>query len=682
MEIVPDSTARRNENRFIDRLCIPGCSLQAGEANRVIVNNLDPAGYRALITKNQKDNLYIIGGVDPSVNGRATDADVHSKNYFVIDIDVREAEKKDGRKITDDEIKELGRTWFPGALENHPFLSLWSHIVFSGNGIHIWYIGKITPIRSVEKWSRGVQYILCEFQKHTKQEPDYSCTNVSRLIRLPGSYNNKGGRQVRTEILVSQDREFDISLVEKWGADIAPREDVSEKKKLTISNISEGKRNATLTSLAGSLHHRGMAQEAILATLLSVNEQECKPPLPKEEVEQIAKSIGKYPVQEKKSAAVRSPVVVCLEDVQREEVKWLWGGRIAYGKLTLLEGDPSVGKSTLALAIASALTRGETLYGDNEEIERVPAKVLLLIAEDGLADTIRPRLDKLEADPSQVRALVAVQSADGKEQHFSIARDLEALEAVLVEGGYGMVIIDPLNAYLGGDVDTNRDSDLRTVLSPLTKLAEKYAVALVCIRHLTKSPRDKAIYRGLGSIGYTAVARTILLVGKNPLDPSERIIICTKNNLAIEPPAIAFEITNDKFLWRGEKNMTAEALLAPTPEEDDQSAFDEAKDFLQVTLADEPKLQKEIIKEAKKLAIAETTLRRAKKELGVTSEKKENGWIWKLHNSGKATKETIWPPWSSSQNDYTEAENSKMTNMTNASEMATLEAPYESAETL
>ncbi len=223
------------------------------------------------------------------------------------------------------------------------------------------------------------------------------------------------------------------------------------------------------------------------------------------------------------------PVLVRLADVEREEVQWRWQHRIPTGKLTLVEGDPDTGKTFMTMALATAATRGTPLPGDYGRFDAFD--VLILTAEDGLGDTIRPRLEDMGADLNRVHALTSIRDFDGTEHFPNLKEDLLMLESALAGGNFGMIIIDPINAYLGG-VDGNRDTDIRSVLGPLAAIAERYNVAVVAVRHLTKGGRDKAIYRGLGGIGYTAAARSVLLVGKNPNHPTERVVVCIKHNLA------------------------------------------------------------------------------------------------------------------------------------------------------
>jgi len=326
-------------------------------------------------------------------------------------------------------------------------------------------------------------------------------------------------------------------------------------------------------------------------------------------------------------------VVVKLADVNREEIEWEWEARLPHRRIVLVEGDPGVGKSWLVLAIGAAITTGAPLPG--QTAPREPGKVLLLTAEDGLADTVRPRMEDMGADLQRVKVLTAMRDEEGNERHPSLVDDLGAVEAVLSEGGYKLLIVDPLNAYLGVTLDTHRDAALRAALTPLALLAERWGVIVLCIRHLTKGGRDKAIYRGQGNIAYTAAARVVFLVGENPDDRGERVMICIKNNLAPLPPALAFELTEGRFLWRGITDVTAAALLRPDADEGERGALAEAEDFLRQLLADGPVEVKRVGEERREAGITERTLDRAKAILGVRSERQggiasKGQWAWVL----------------------------------------------------
>ena len=320
------------------------------------------------------------------------------------------------------------------------------------------------------------------------------------------------------------------------------------------------------------------------------------------------------------------PAVVCLADVEPEEVEWLCEPYIPVGKVTLVEGDPGLGKSYATLAIAAALTQGEELPLLGMKGEQ-PKNVLLLSAEDGIADTIVPRFLGLGGDLKNafsVERPLTFQSEDG----------FNELEGYIRQYMPTLVIIDPLFAYTGSKVDVYRPNEARTIMTGLAHLAERHRCAIVCIRHLTKSNNSKATYRGIGSIDFTAACRSALLVGQHPEDPSQAVIAHSKYNLSAKGVSICFEIRkgDGKFFWRGYSDLTADQILS-TENDSRGLEIDTAKEFLQEILSDGPVLQSEIMGEAKPQGIAEKTLRRAKKQLGVKSTKKgftDSKWRWEL----------------------------------------------------
>lgn len=189
---------------FVSRLQINDCSLVLS-SEKYGITCLTPDNYLKAVEQNRDENLYIIGGVDKSAGCNRIRADqIRMRNYFVIDIDVRNQFKEEGSEISNDEIKELGE-WLKGALQEHEYLCNWSYIVFSGNGLHVWYLGEPAAVESPEKWKAGMQRIHKAFKDQTKLEPDPQCISLATIFRLPGSYNNKdiNNRQL-VEILLYQ----------------------------------------------------------------------------------------------------------------------------------------------------------------------------------------------------------------------------------------------------------------------------------------------------------------------------------------------------------------------------------------------------------------------------------------------------------------------------------------------
>ncbi len=193
-----------------------------------------------------------------------------------------------------------------------------------------------------------------------------------------------------------------------------------------------------------------------------------------------------------------------------------------------------------------------------------------------------------------------------------------------------LVIIDPLVAYMGGKVDLHKANETRSIMSQIAHLAERYKCAIVAVRHLTKSSRNKSIYRGLGSIDITAACRSVLLVGCDANNPNEKAVVHIKSNLTKLAAPIGYDIEDSKFYWKKESSITAEDILGT--EKGEGTSIDEAKDFLKELLADEAVEAKMVSREAKENSIHERTLTRAKKQLGIKSKREDKKWYWYIEN--------------------------------------------------
>jgi hypothetical protein len=331
---------------------------------------------------------------------------------------------------------------------------------------------------------------------------------------------------------------------------------------------------------------------------------------------------------------------ILLSTVQPEPVAWLWLGRIPLGKLTILDGDPGLGKSVLTLDLAARVTRGRPMPWEERQPgeEREPAGVVLLTAEDGLADTIRPRLDAAGADVARVLALDRIPEKGGArlpvlpQDAIFIRQSVERMKARLV-------VIDPITAYLGSDTNTHRDQDVRRALHPLAILAEKTGAAVVAVRHLNKAAGANPLHRGGGSIGIIGAARSGLLVAKDPDNPDRRVLASTKCNLAKMPASLAFDLSNAdnsalRIGWIGESAHTAESLLAAPRDDEDGGAVQEAVEVLRSILESGPVAAEEVKRDARRAGVSDRTLSRAKGILGVKSKKVgftgKGVWQWFL----------------------------------------------------
>jgi putative DNA primase/helicase len=345
-------------------------------------------------------------------------------------------------------------------------------------------------------------------------------------------------------------------------------------------------------------------------------------PVTAKDVEEKSKTESQNPKNDE-----RRPVTVRISEVEREEVVWCWENRIPLKKLSIVEGDPGLGKSQLTLAIAAPITKGLPIFGDEGKCE--PATVLILSAEDGLADTIRPRLEDMGADLSKVVALTAMVDETGKERAVTLA-DLDILEAAITEHKPRLLIVDPIIAFTAG-ADTHKANEVRGILAPLAALAERHACAVIAVRHLNKG-NGRAIYRGQGTIDFLAACRSCFLVGENPDDPTEKVLVHVKSNLGPKTSSLTFSIEQGRFLWGKETTITADEILATPANSDEKSQIDEAVEFLKKVLANGPVMSKKVFKDARESSVSERTLWRAKSKLKVKAGKEgfQTEWHWSL----------------------------------------------------
>lgn len=315
--------------------------------------------------------------------------------------------------------------------------------------------------------------------------------------------------------------------------------------------------------------------------------------------------------------------IIKMSDVQLQEIEWLWYPFIPYGKLTIIQGDPGDGKTTLVLNIAAKLSKGEGL-DENTQIAE-PINIIYQTAEDGLADTVKPRLELAGADCEKIMVI------DESEKSLSMID--ERLEEAIVKTGARLLILDPIQAYLGGGMDMNRANEARDMTKKLGALAEKTKCAIILIGHMNKAAGNKAAYRGMGSIDFFAVARSVLLVGRIEGEANTRAVVQIKNNLAAFGHAKAFEVSESGFQWLGDYEITVDEVLGGIAPK--ANKMEQAKKILRELAEIQNAVQSnEVFELAEEHGISKRTMENAKKELGIKAKKINNVWYWELDKIG------------------------------------------------
>ena len=262
-----------------------------------------------------------------------------------------------------------------------------------------------------------------------------------------------------------------------------------------------------------------------------------------------------------------------LSEIETQPIAWLWENRIPQGKITLLEGDPGMGKSLLAIDIAAHVSTGRPMTGDSTG---KIGSVILIAPEDGAADTIKPRVAAAGGDLSRIHLLNTVESLDVNDvkklklyqKPFSLAKNLFDLEQTIIQTKAILVVLDPLTAVLGHNIDSSRDQGIREIFTPLALLAESTNCAFLIVRHLKKGASDNLLYRGAGAIGIIAAARTCLTIFYDPADEKKRVLAVTKSNLAEPPKNLSYQVVPIESIaphiqWHGEIDLDVSTLFGP-----------------------------------------------------------------------------------------------------------------------
>lgn len=313
--------------------------------------------------------------------------------------------------------------------------------------------------------------------------------------------------------------------------------------------------------------------------------------------------------------------LINMNDVVTEEVAWLWPGYIPAGKLTIVRGNPGEGKTMLMMHVISRLTQGRPLPGEPDNAFRDPVNCIYQTAEDGLGDTIKPRLEANGADCSRVFVI------DETKDPLSFSD--ERIESAIRETQAKLFILDPLQAYLGAGVDMYRANEVRPQFHTLKVIAERTGCAIVLIEHLNKMKGMKAISRGLGSMDITGAARSVLLLAKPNPKEANVFLAPVKSNLAALSPTLVFNVEDNRMFFEGTSDMTADELLESTKGEYKNTKLARAQELLTDMFARCNEYKPASVYALMKAnEISERTVDEAKRILGIQSNKDGKCWVW------------------------------------------------------
>lgn len=326
-----------------------------------------------------------------------------------------------------------------------------------------------------------------------------------------------------------------------------------------------------------------------------------------------------------------SPIIECVADVVGRNVEHLWDDRLPLGMLSGLEGNPGDGKTFISLEIAARGSKGQQPYS---KAKCKPFSTLYMSYENITAITTKQRFAAMEGDQKKLFVLNGARNPDGTERPITLA-DVRIIEEAIKKTGARLVIIDPLQSYMGAGVDSHKANETRPLLDALAKIAERLNVCILIIRHLAKSSGGRSVHKGLGSIDITGAMRSVMMVGTAPDAPQNRALVHTKSNIGPLAESLRFSIEGKgnaaKIVWRGPSDLTAADLTAPDTGKRRETQVGRAQKYLLTTLADGPQPVNALV-EGSEGEFSLQVLNKAGKELGIRKSRNgESGaWVWGL----------------------------------------------------
>lgn len=314
------------------------------------------------------------------------------------------------------------------------------------------------------------------------------------------------------------------------------------------------------------------------------------------------------------------PPIRPVSQLVTQPLDWLWFHRLALGKLAMLDGDPGLGKSLIALDLCARLSTGQP-FPDGSPSPG-PSSAIVLNAEDGEEDTIRPRLQALGADLDRVFVLPRTHAETG--EALSFPAHLNVLDHALTQTRARLVVIDPLVAFLSPSVFESSNQSVRRALFPLAQLAQQHACVMELVRHLNKRGGSRSLYRGSGCMGLLGACRSGWLVARDPHDTGRCVLAQVKNNLAPAQSSLAYRVTPNgtgppTLTWEGPTSWTADQLMAAASGAGPAPSLDRAREFLSRFLANGPRTSREVWEAASDQDLSDRTIERAKRDLAVRS---------------------------------------------------------------
>ena len=495
----------------------------------------------------------------------------------------------------------------------------------------LWILKDIPSLKETEDLNKKLAYSV---------GADHGGWDITQVLRIPGTRNHKYPDAPYGKLLWQRNIPYEsIEITQQSeidSADILRKYNLSPFTiKRTFSEAKEGSRSEVLWKLENELIERGLSKEEVFIVIkdspwnkFKKRESQLRREIDKAwdmHIHESTSNSSTKSTSRRSEDNIKTLTLINLDDVEPEVIEWLWYPYIPRGKLTMIEGDPGLGKSWLTMALASFISKGKPLpYQINPE----KGPVLILSAEDGIADTIKPRLITLKANTKNIMAIPEAVS-------FT-ENGCKAIDEAIKQINPLLIIIDPLVAYLGGKVDLHKANETREVMARLTRIAEENRVAIVLVRHLTKGGKDKTIYRGIGSIDLTAAVRSVLAIGRNPQDPDDGRVIChIKSNLAPLGKPLAYTLDGiDKqhpFEFGEQIEVDVNDVLG-TQASGGRGSTQAAIDFLSQILNDGAILPSiDIFREAEARGISEKSIKKARRILKIVTIREDGGTLqWML----------------------------------------------------